>query len=85
MTYKNCEFQFGIDILVTQFIGIGNKSHETRLRLSGPLLRARERAERDSGPDKPAKITHLDGDAQTVIIFGLRFVAGSYSNIYFDH
>ena len=79
MTYKNCKFQFGTDNLVTQFIGVEDKSHETRLRLSGPMLRARWRAERDSGPDKPAVITHLDEDAQ------MRFITGSYGNIYFDH
>jgi hypothetical protein len=73
MTYKNCKFQ------------IEDTPHETRLRLLGPMSRARWRARKGPGSGNPAEITHIDEEFQLIQSGGTRIMTDSYGNIYFDH
>ncbi|KIW33326.1 uncharacterized protein PV07_00183 [Cladophialophora immunda] len=85
MTYADCKFKYGVDILVTQFISIETKEHETQLRLTAPLLRATWRVDEATKPRKSAVISSIESNDQPVMFMEMRITTGSCGNIYFDH
>jgi hypothetical protein len=85
MTYQHCKFEYGVDILATQFVSIETKEHETQLRLITPLLRANWRVVDETTPRKSAVISSIEGEIQPVIFMGIRITTRSYGEIHFDH
>jgi hypothetical protein len=85
MTYQHCEFEYGIDILVTQFVGIETKEHETQLCLSTLLLHANWRMDNETTPRKSAVISSIEGEVQPLIFMGIRITTRPYGEIHFDH
>jgi hypothetical protein len=85
MTYQHCKFEYGVDILVTQFVSIQTKEHETQLRLLTPLLRINWRVHDETTPRKSAIISSIEGKIQPVIFMGMRIATRSYGDIHFDH
>lgn len=85
MTYQHCHFKYGVDVLVTQFVGIERKEHETQLHLTAPLLRATWRLGNASQPGGPALLSSLEGNTQPEMFMGMRFGTKPYGNIKFDY